>query len=169
MRRQRGCNIVFVKLVQVAFGQVVGMMCFYNSRVFENLCVSNQQQLIHVQCEIFRTGKTHEFANGCIVPRKSEAAEVHRLFVYVPPMRSENRAYRVTGKYFRVFFAVAIIKLVGESYDGVGTTAWGAIFKAVQAGPPQSGLTGKNRNTVTAESFLDPFAVEQHGLCRTGA
>ena len=122
-----------------------------------------------MQCEIFRSVTTHEFANGCIVLRKSEPADVHRLFVQVPPVRSEDGADRVTGKYFRVFFAVAIIKLIGKFYDGVGTTGWGAIFQAVQAGPPQSGFTGKNRNTVTTESFLDPFAVEQHWLGRTGA
>jgi hypothetical protein len=53
-------------------------------------------------------------------------------------------------------------------YDGVGPARLLAVFCAEKAASPPTGILRKNLDTVTAETLLDPFAVQQFGLNRTG-
>jgi hypothetical protein len=106
----------------------------------------------------------HQITDGRTFLRKSKAADVYRLFVNIPTLRSKNSADRVSGKHLRVFFLVALVELIRKSHDSIGATDGDTDIQAIQAGPPQSLLARENPDAITAELLFYAFAIEQYRL-----
>lgn len=122
-----------------------------------------------MQRELVLTRNVHQLANRRSSIREKKTADVHRLFVNVPAVRPEDRAYRIAREHFSVFFAVIIMRLAGKSYDRIGTTDGFILVHAEQARAPETRLARQNGNAVAAKALFDSLTVEQDRLSLTGA
>ena len=168
-RLQRRFGIDGVHLAKVVKIHVVGMVQFNNSCIINGLPVFLQQQPVHVHGHLLNLPQAHQVSETIIAVIDPGCADVQGFLVDCPTVSLEYRADRIAGKNLCMFGADDGVGLFDETDDRVGAAGMRTVFIAEERRAPQARFAAQDVDAITAELFLDAFAIEVFRLDRARA